>query len=298
MRAWCISVLAAVIGCSAAGPTTTTTRGDYDPSPFGGSRPTTLYVPTTYSDGKAAPLLILLHGYSAAGLLEDYYLSLRAGAESHGMLYAHPDGLLDSTNHRYWNATDACCAADPVKADDSKYLSALVGEISARYKVDPKRVYFAGHSNGAFMSYRMACEHADLIAGIMSLAGETWLDATRCAPSAPVAVLQVQGTADEVISYDGGTNDLTGAAYPGAKATVAAWAAYNGCSPTADTSATALDLESLLPGAETTVTKNASGCRANGQVELWSIQGGLHVPKFGPAFVPAMLDWLLAHPKP
>lgn len=275
----------------------TSTRGDFDPTPFGGTRPVKLYVPTNYSDSKPAPLLILLHGYSASGFMEDAYLNLRASIEKYGMLYAFPDGLVDKSKNHYWNATDACCDFAKTQVDDSKYLSDLVVEIGKRYKVDPKRVFFAGHSNGGFMSYRMACEHADLVAGIMSLAGETWLDTTKCSPSGPVAILQVQGTADATISYTGGATP-NGGPYPGAKGSVTTWATYNGCSTTPDTSAPPLDLETQLPGPETTVSKYASGCKGNGQVELWSIQGGSHIPSFTPQFDPAFLDWLMAHPKP
>ena len=215
-----------------------TTRGEYDPTPFGGARPVQVYVPNGYSDAKPAPLLILLHGYSASGLLEDLYLNLRASAEKYGLLYAHPDGKIDLKGNKYWNATDACCDFGKTNVDDSKYLSDLVIEIETRYKVDPKRVYFIGHSNGAFMSYRMACDHADVVAGVMTLAGETWLDTGKCNPSAPVAILHVQGTADATIKYDGGSNGgLGGGVYPGAAVTTSTWAKYNGCGPTLDTSA-------------------------------------------------------------
>ncbi len=288
--------LVLLVACSSSAPATTTpdagTRGDYDPTPFGGSRPVQVYVPNGYTDSKPAPLLILLHGYSAGGLIEDLYLNLRASAEKYGMLYAHPEGKVDSKNNKYWNATDACCDMDKSNVDDSKYLSELVIEIGTRYKVDPKRVYFVGHSNGAFMSYRMACDHADMVAAIMSLAGETWLDPAKCKPIAPVAVLQVQGTADADVLYAGNPS------YPGAKQSASTWASYNGCMPTIDTSSAPLDLDSDLPGPETLVAKNVSGCKANGQVELWTIQGAGHVPNFTPAFDPMMLEWLLAHPKP
>jgi polyhydroxybutyrate depolymerase len=191
MRSFSALLLLACSSTTAASSpdASTPTRGDYDPVAFGGARPVQLYVPSSYSDNKPAPLLILLHGYSAGGLIEDLYLNLRASAEKYGLLYAHPDGTTDSKGNKFWNATDACCDFDKTNVDDSKYLSALVVEIEARYKVDPKRVYFIGHSNGAFMSYRMACEHADMVAGVMTLAGETFLDTTRCKPSAPVPIL-------------------------------------------------------------------------------------------------------------
>ena len=41
------------------------------------------------------------------------------------------------------------------------------------------------------MAYRMACESADLIAGIVSLAGATFLDPARCVPSQPVNILHI-----------------------------------------------------------------------------------------------------------
>ena len=48
------------------------------------------------------------------------------------------------------------------------------------------------------MAYRMACQSADLIAGIASLAGATFLDPSRCAPSQPVNILHIHGTADDI----------------------------------------------------------------------------------------------------
>ena len=53
-----------------------------------------------------------------------------------------------------------------------------------------------------------------------------------------------------------------------------------------------------LAGAETTVTKYASGCKAGGHAELWTIQGGSHIPQFGSTFPSLVVEFLLAHPKP
>lgn len=293
-------VLLGPVACSSSTPRAATdasapTVGDFDPVPFGGNRPAQLYVPSSYT-GAPTPLLVLLHGYSASGLLEDLYLNLKASAEAHGMLYIHPDGQIDSKGNRYWNATDACCDFDHSNVDDSAYVAGLIAEIGTRYAVDPKRVFLLGHSNGAFMSYRMACDHADVIAGIVSIAGATFQDTTKCHPSGPVAVLQVHGTADKEVIYGGSTT--AGDVYPGAAQTVTDWATYDGCATTPDTSSPNLDLDDQLAGAETTVSKFTSGCAKNGQVELWSIQGGSHIPSFSAAFDPDALDWLLAHPKP
>ena len=40
-----------------------------------------------------------------------------------------------------------------------------------KYKVDPDRIFVTGWQNGAFMSFRLACEISDKIAGIAPFAG-------------------------------------------------------------------------------------------------------------------------------
>lgn len=291
-------------GSTGAGGGSTTSTGaasggaDAGTGPIGGDRPVTVNVPASYAPGKAAPLLILLHGYSASGAIEDAYLGVAAEADKRGFLYAHPDGTVDSQGNRFWNASDACCNLDPVpsKVDDSAYLSKLVADISARYTVDPKRVYFFGHSNGGFMSYRMACEHADKIAAIVSLAGAMPADTSKCNPAAPVAVLEIHGTADTVIDYNGAA--INGHPYPGVTTTVGDWVKLDGCATTADTTAAPLDLDTSIPGDETTVSKYAAGCKPGGHAELWTIMGGSHIPVISMAFTPNVFDFLVAHPKP
>jgi polyhydroxybutyrate depolymerase len=257
-----------------------------------GDRPVTVHVPPAAKAGAPLPLVVMLHGYSASGLLEELYLQLEPLSDARGFYYAHPDGLVDSQDHRYWNATDACCDFDHSAVDDSAYLSHLIDAIRDRVDVDPKRIYLIGHSNGGFMSYRMACDHADQLAAIASLAGATWLDASKCSPSGPVAVLEIHGTKDEEVLYDGVPGQ-----YPGAVATVTEWAGRNGCGATADTSAPPLDLDAEQPGAETTVSR-FPGCAPGGAAELWTIAGAGHIPGFTNRFAKDVVDFLFAHPKP
>ena len=179
--------------------------------------------------------------------------------------------------------------------DDSAYLSGVVDEIKAKYEVDPKRVYFVGHSNGGFMSYRMACDHADQIAAIVSLAGATFADDTKCAASEPVAVLQIHGSMDETVFYEGGV--FAGNAFPSAVTTTETWAAHGGCELTPKGGGT-LDLENALPGEESVASVYGSGCQAGGHAELWTITGGKHIPALSSGFGKAVFDFLEAHPKP
>jgi polyhydroxybutyrate depolymerase len=283
-------------GAAGAAPEGPPSEGAYDETPVGGARPVKVYVPGNYKQGEPRPLVILLHGYGASGAVQELLFGLEAQADLHGFLYAHPDGTFDKDKKRFWNATDACCNFDGATVDDSAYLRGLIDEIGARFPLDPKRIYFVGHSNGGFMSHRMACEHADVVAAIGSLAGAMYADPAKCAASQPVSALQIHGTSDETIDYEGQT--IQGVSYPSAMTTTEDWAKVDGCSLEADTSSPPLDLDASIDGAETTVRRYGAGCKPGGHAELWSIAGGKHVPSLNQNFAPALVDFLLAHPKP
>jgi polyhydroxybutyrate depolymerase len=254
-----------------------------------------VFVPSSYRQGTPMPLVVLLHGYTASGAIQETYYRLQPLAESRGFLYVHPDGTIDRFGNHFWNATDACCDLGGKGVDDVTYLTAIIDQVSAKYSVDPKRVYLIGHSNGGFMSYRMACDRSDRIAAIVSLAGATFADTSRCAPGSPVSVLQIHGTADGTIQYTGGS--ILGHAYPSAETSVATWAAYDGCTSTLTPTSTKLDLVSTLAGKESSVA-TYDGCRSGASVQLWTVQGGAHVPVVSTTLMPDVLDFLFAHPKP
>jgi polyhydroxybutyrate depolymerase len=271
----------------------------------GGDRPVTVQVPAGYDPHRPAPLLIVLHGYGSSGQDHDAYFHLGQAAEQRGFLYVYPDGTFDSGGNRFWNATDACCDVDRTGVADVAYLTNVITEIRGSFAVDPKRVFLIGHSNGGFMSYAMACAHADLIAAMVSLAGATFANPAKCGPTVPVAVLQIHGTADDTILFKGGTilglgSGRSMARYPGVETSVATWAKYDGCAASSvvdehvDVDA---DLGEAGAPAEASVTR-WTGCRPGGAVELWTMPGGGHAPNISEAFPKAVLDFVEAHPKP
>jgi polyhydroxybutyrate depolymerase len=268
-----------------------------DLSPLGGDRPVDPYVPASYKPETPAPLVILLHGFGASGLLQELVFRLREVSEERGFLYLMPDGTLDPDGKRFWNATDACCNQFGSEVDDVAYLRGLIAEAKERFSVDPKRVYLVGHSNGGFMAHRMACDEAGAIAAVASLAGSTWLDPAKCKPSEPVAALQIHGTEDTSVLFEG-ESTAAGIGYPGAVETTARWAELNGCDPTPDESAAPVDFSPDVDGPETTITRFTAGCDGASSAELWTMVGERHVPGLSESFSPAIVDFFLDHAKP
>lgn len=273
-------LLAPVLGCNGSSAAPADAGVDAaDPPPLGGDRPVPLFQTPDDWDGKTPlPLVMVLHGYGVGGIAQAVYFGLEPLVNEKQILLAAPDGTIDSSGKRFWNAVDTCCDFDHTGVDDVKYLTGLVDEIASRYPVDRKRVYLIGHSNGGAMSLRLACDATPTFAAVLDLAGPFWSDPpAKCSPSAPIALRVLHGTSDQSVPYDGGMADGDIIDTPSAPAVAAFFAAKNGCSPTPDESAPPVDLDTGIPGAETKITRY-TGCPADGDVELWTIQGGTHIP--------------------
>ena len=104
-------------------------------------------------------------------------------------------------------------------ADDLGFIEALVNEISIDYRIDMKRIYACGYSNGGMMSYGLASHKSNLIAAVGSISGA--MIETDITPSHPMPVIKIHGTADVVLPYNG-TNEFNSV-----ENTLAYWVNFN-----------------------------------------------------------------------
>jgi polyhydroxybutyrate depolymerase len=290
-----LSVLLTLVACG----------GDADPVPLdtssfpeviGGEREAHVRWPARMYEGRSYPLVVLLHGYGASGLAQDLYLGTSALVNEYDYLLVIPDGTLEeppdpeTKANRFWNST-VCCDHYGSGVDDVAYLTALIDEAAQKLPVDTNRVYLLGHSNGGAMSYRMACDVADRITAIASIAGAMYKDPSPCDPSEPVSALQIHGTLDDVVPYDG---DDT---FPTALESVAFWVEHAGCASGGRDGGT-LDLDDILPGDETETRHFDEGCADGIDHALYTIVSGGHVPASGSKnLAKRSLDWLFRHEK-
>jgi polyhydroxybutyrate depolymerase len=258
-------------------------------------RPASVAIPRDYDPEVTYPLLVVLHGRGADGRTQAGYFQLFPLVTEKQFVMIYPDGgTFDSEGERVWNGA-VCCAEPGDPIDDVGYLSDLIEEAKQVYNVDPRRVYLMGHSNGGFMSFRMACEASSLFTAMVSLAGSTWLDPSKCQPNTPpVSVLVVHGTADETVLYEGGIFESMDMqyGYPGAVEVSQRSASTAGCDPNATTALGSVDLVPMLEGEETEMTGYQTGCDEGLDVELWTIHDGAHIPFFSTDFANMATDWL------
>jgi polyhydroxybutyrate depolymerase len=215
------------------------------------------------------PLVIALHCYGCTATELPARLGLEAlAAKYHFAVAAPASGHTDSRGTTYWNATDACCDFEGKRPDDVGAIVRLIDERVKKGDVDPKRVYLVGFSNGAFLAWRVACEHADKVAAIVAIDGAA---PATCTPSSPVAVLEVHGRDDDVVPVGGGALGAglpRRAGFPSAKDALALWGRVDHCAV------------------------GAPGCR----VQQWLLPGG-HWPETGRDFGERVWTWLAAQHK-
>ena len=250
-------------------------------------------IPDNLNPAVPAPLIVSLHGYSGDGPSHEALMRFSRLVDSEGFVYTYPTGEPDIFGFNHWNATDYCCGT-PRAGNDVQYLTDVLDAIEAMVSIDPRRVYFIGHSNGGFMSYRMACEMSDRIAAVASLAGATWDDPADCNATSPVSVLQIHGTNDTVIRFDG--DCAFGNCYPSVQNTLMQWYDINQCSG-GPVRGPDQDYDLWIGGDETQVF-GTDACAGGGSVALWRMVNSTHVPIPTNAFAEGIVEHFYAHPKP
>lgn len=179
-----------------------------------------MYVPPNYTGTNAVPLLFNFHGYTSNANEQMWYGDFRSIADTAGFIIIHPEGTLDGTGTTHFNV-----GWGGSTVDDVGFTAALIDSISADYNIDQDRVYSTGMSNGGFMSFKLACELSDRIAGIASVTGSI-LPATlnNCNATHSTPIMQIHGTSDGTVPYGGGA----GWTEP-ISSLIDYWADYNNC---------------------------------------------------------------------
>ncbi len=227
-----------------------------------------LHFPPNDNDAAAAlPLVIVLHGGggNARGAAE--MTGFNAEADTVGFIVVYPAGT-GALGDRIltWNSGNCCGYAMDNNVNDVGFIDALIGELERNFKIDSNRIFVTGISNGGMMTYRLACELSNRIAGIAPVAGALNVD---CNPSQPISVIAFHGTADQHVLYNGGVPVSKFDPHPRVDRSVAYaisfWVNKNSCS--------------AIPSrtSKGNVTVNVySGCSNGTAVVLYTIVGGLH----------------------
>ncbi len=162
-----------------------------------------VHVPPQYDGVKPLPLVIVLHGGAGNGSGAAQITGFSLKADQEGFVVVYPNGAGRFHNRWFtWNSGNCCGYAMDHNVDDVGFIRALIDRLEKDLKIDPKRIYATGLSNGGMMSYRLGCELSDRLAAVAPVAGA--LNDAICRPAEPVSVIIFHGTADPQVPYNGG----------------------------------------------------------------------------------------------
>ncbi len=210
---------------------------------------------------QALPVVVVLHGSNVSPELEeqrtDFY-PLGVGGRA---VLVYPTGYAKS-----WNAGQHCCGlAEATGVDDVAFVRAVVGDAMRHYRIDPRRIYLVGYSNGGKMALRIACSGPTPFAAVATYGA---VPLTACASGTPLPVMLAASIGDTEIPYSvPGTVAVNGAQLPSVTQAVSTLLVRNGCSSTHHL---------VVEGNGTVSVRTWSSCRSGKPVQLVTYPGGSH----------------------
>lgn len=286
----------AVVSCPA---TSTVKAGDNNESMMSGGENRTfiVHVPSSYDGKTALPVILDFHPLGGTGSQQEGSSGWKAKCDSVGCIAVYPDSSKSKASDNSWNAGYRCTNAEKNQVDDVQFARDIVKWLEDNACVDSKRIYASGGSNGGAMTYRMACEAADIIAaaapvdfrcvtgkdplgnaGSVTAANNT---ACTCTLPRPLSIVAWDEGADgSIVPYNGGQTpqlatdcpsggSCVGIGFTSAVINADTWAKFNGCTG----SATADPNNSLC--------KTYSSCMNGTTVTLCTTTSGGHLAVYG-----------------
>ena len=161
------------------------------------------------------PLVLAFHGAGGDGPGMAGYSGLSETADHYGFAVLYPTA---GSSRRFWSLNAS------MHPDDVASIEALLPRAMQAACGDPSRVYATGVSNGGGFAARLGCELAGTIAAVAPVAGG-YRALDPCPDGRRTSVLEIHGTGDHVVPYDGKPPDYKGAV----SGLIAGWVRRDGC---------------------------------------------------------------------
>ena len=153
-----------------------------------GGRETLLYVPSGYQAGRAAPLLVLLHGATQNAELwtrTDRFFRL---ADEFGLVLVMPNSVDNS-----WDLMRGGYGPDVVRLDSS------LAQVFRRCNIDRSKIALGGFSDGASYALSLGASNGDLFQALIAFSPGYFMPAGR---QGKPRIFIAHGTNDRILPID------------------------------------------------------------------------------------------------
>jgi len=230
----------------------------------GGQRRTAVLVERERLKLGRRPVIVVLHGGSGSGARVRRNLGLEETIRSRNVTLVYPDAI-----NGHWGETKETAQRD------IDFLGILLDRLIANGTADRRKIFVVGSSTGGMLALRIACERAgEAYAGMATIIANLPADiAESCQPPKPIPLMVINGTANPIMPYAGGTTKITDSKVDvvSTEATLAPFAKADGCGEGRTT--IALPDRDPKDGTRSYIDK-LNGCKV--PVELIRVEGGGH----------------------
>ncbi len=248
-----------------------------------------LFVPNDLDQDKRIPLLFVFHGGGGNPLSMDRRLGFTELARKEKFIVVYPAGFGGNWND---GREDITTQAHRENVDDLGFVKAMIAMVSDEYRIDQKRIFATGASNGGIFSHYVGANLSRNFAAIAPVIGGI-ADPfhKKFSPEKPVSVFIIQGTDDKLVPYDGNGSIGLGRRKNRGKiiSTDAAIALWTGHNKTDQTPAKAKLPDSNRRDGCTVETFLWANGKADTEVKFFKLNGGGHTWPGGQQYLPKFL---------
>ena len=165
-----------------------------------------VHLPPAYNRGTSLPVIFAFHGGGGEYKKTIRYYNLNGLADKYGYIVVYPNAI-----NKAWVMPGVVSRVKKMEktVDDAGFISALLDQLIAYYRVDSNRVFCTGISRGGIFSLFLAWKLSDRIKAIAPVCASIPQSIAKFyAFSHPIPVLLINGTADPLISYQGGPGKM------------------------------------------------------------------------------------------
>lgn len=257
----------------------------------GAERNFKIHVPPSYNGKTPMPMIILLHGQGQDGEEIARWTKFNEMADKKGFIAIYPDSRkwAGRDEWRTWDADNGLLPPGQ-DANDVAFMRKIIETAEKDYLVDPKRIYMAGLSNGGMLAFRAAGELSDKLAAVAVVSSA--MSGSEPPLRHPVSLLNIHGTADRIIPYDGLKNvpgSLKAIGLPSFKSTQYAteyWVDQN-----------KIQQHPIILKNNEMLERKFLDTKTGTEVREISIQGSDHIPENFDKLTATIWDFFEAHPK-
>jgi polyhydroxybutyrate depolymerase len=227
-----------------------------------------VHIPPKHDPKKPTPVVLALHGAAMDGSMMVWFSGLNKTSDKEGFIVVYPSGT-GTGPFLTWNAGGIRQGMGS-KADDVAFIGKLLDDLGTVVKVNEKRIYACGMSNGAMMCYRLAAELSDRIAAIAPVAGTIAIEESK--PKRPVPVIHFHGTKDTLVPFEMAKGKTPSSMrLKSVEDSIQTWVKLNGCNEKPKTDVLSKDSDDMK-----VTRKTYGGGKGGSEVVLIVIEEGGH----------------------